>query len=126
MRKLLLMAFGLCFVLPFLPGCPAPDTELVVSVASLDFGANGTLGQFQVWNADSRADALSFQVSTDDAWIDLIVPEEGTSDGPSDRVTVTVTAAREGLAPGVYYGTLNITSNGGSYPVTVSITVVKE
>ncbi|MGC8739551.1 MAG: astroprincin family protein [Candidatus Hydrogenedens sp.] len=95
---------------------------VIVSSKSLDFGSTETQKTFQVWNKTSSG-KMDFEISKTVNWL-TVDPVSGTSTGPSDKKTITVTVSRAGLQPGQYSDTLKIKSpQDGEELVTVNMTV---
>lgn len=86
-----------------LTGCPKKEPELAVSATSHHFGIDPnsdpnapeyeTEWQFQVWNSGHEDTELVFDASANQPWVTLDIPDH-TSEGPDDRITVTVTIDR--------------------------------
>jgi len=112
----------------FLVGCPPKDV-IELSNSSYDFELNDTPWTFQVSNADARqVPELEFEVETNRSWL-VCSPRQGTSTGPQDKKTITVTVNREGLSAGPHRG--KITVSGTSLfpyyiPKTIDIGVTSE
>lgn len=95
---------------------------VVVEPTSLDFGNLETQKTFQVWNK-SDSTSMDFQITKSDNWM-TVNPEAGTSKGPSDKKTITVTVSRNGLQPGNFTGTLTVKSpKDGEKSIEVKMTV---
>ena len=83
-------------------------------VTRLHFGADTAMLSFTVVNGNDIAEPLTWAIaSPEPAW--LSISQAG------DRVRVSVD--RAGLGSGDYTGMLSVTSNGGDWPVTVSMRV---
>ena len=84
------------------------------AVTHVDFGASTEMLSFTVVNGNDTAERLTWAIaSPEPSW--LSVSEAG------DRVTVSVD--RTDQRPGDYTGTLSVTSNGGDWPLSVSMHV---
>ena len=84
------------------------------AVTGLDFGTATEMLSFSVVNGNDTAGRLTWAVDAPEpSW--LSVMEAGD--------TVTVSVNRAGLRPGPYSGTVSVTSNGGNWPVSVSMRV---
>ncbi|MBL7649291.1 MAG: hypothetical protein JNK74_24195 [Candidatus Hydrogenedentes bacterium] len=114
-------------------GCPpvlAP--QLSATPAAVDFGAGQTTrnlslantgGGTLTWTAQevTRADSESPWVAAEIPWLSLSTTEGAIG---SDLENVTLTASRDGLDAGLITNTgVQITSNGGTTTVPVSLTV---
>jgi len=97
--------------------CDGGATQPVLSVSPghIDFGKYLTEKSFHVANAGTGT--LTWSVSESIPWLDAS-PTSGTDAG-----TVALTVDRTGLAFGTYTGTIDVTSNGGSQGVSVSMEV---
>jgi len=91
---------------------------LLLSTRALDFGSVDTELQFEISN--SGGGELDWSVAAPYMGIEA-TPTEGTAMTETDAVTVTVD--RSGFAPGTHEGTVNVTSNGGTDSVMVSLRV---
>ena len=85
-----------------------PRPEIGVSGNAFDFGYTDTTWTFEVWNSGEPDSVLDFGVFADSVWAS-VDPPSGTSTGPDDRVTVTVTLDRGRLQQDA--GNANITVN---------------
>lgn len=97
-------------------GCPSvPDASLalIVSPKTLDFGTAETSLSFQVRKNYTRVPLGQFRVTSSADWIS-VSPETGTSTGPSDPATITVTIDRSQMGAGLNAGTVNVTAEGAS------------
>lgn len=95
---------------------------LQVNVSELDFGQSATTKSFTISNSGSGE--LNWNISTENPWINSIDPSSGTTSTTPANVTVTVD--RSSLSPGVYQGSLDIQSNGGSETLVVKAQVSEE
>src|SRR5262245_4145950 len=97
-----------------------------VSADSLSFLANeGQLRTAHVVlsNTSTSGVALNYTTSENQSWL-FVVPGSGAIDPAASR-TLTVRADPAGLAPGVYNGTVKVTSNAGRQPVIdIPVTLV--
>ena len=121
---ILLVAGGLA-----LSGCPKrPD--LAVSATSHHFGIDPNPDdpnnpqyeaewQFQVWNSGCPGTELVFDVSANEPWVELDVPDHNST-GPDDAVTITVRIDR------YYSETAKTVPEWASALVTVSSSVATE
>ncbi|HOD49906.1 MAG TPA: PKD domain-containing protein [Candidatus Hydrogenedentes bacterium] len=97
-------------------GCPAgqnASVALIVSPTSLDFGTSETSLTFEVRKNYTSVPLGQFRVSSGNAWV-AVSPETGTSTGPDDPVTITVTLDRNLMNVGSNTGTINVTAEGVS------------
>ncbi len=93
-----------------------------MSVKSLDFGSTETQKTFEVWNKTSSTQ-MSFEITKTADWL-TVAPTTGSSNGPSSKVTITVSVSRSGLQPGSYSDTLKVKSpQDGEELVNVAMTV---
>lgn len=98
-------------------GAGTPQAPVLsVDPGSLDFGTADSQRSFAI--ANSGGGTLTWSVSAAQGWIG-VSPEAG-----SGHETISVTAARAGLADGTHNGAITVTSNGGTATVSVSLTVV--
>ncbi len=97
-----------------------------VDVTELDFlGNEGQLRAAPVVlrNTSTSGVALTYSATDDASWM-WVVPATGTLDPGASR-TLTVRADPSGLDPGVYEGTVRITTNAGRQPVLdIPVTLV--
>ncbi|MCX8064927.1 MAG: carboxypeptidase regulatory-like domain-containing protein [Candidatus Hydrogenedentes bacterium] len=95
---------------------------VVLSVKTLDFGTAETQKTFQVWNKTAPTQ-MNFEITKTASWL-TVSPTTGSSKGPSEKVTITVTVSRSGLQPGSYSDTIKVKSpQDGEELVSVSMTV---
>ncbi|GAB3697783.1 hypothetical protein GCM10027592_22250 [Spirosoma flavus] len=96
-----------------------PAATLAVSPANLSFGTTSTEQTLSLSN--SGGGTLTWSVSSNPNWLSAS-PTSGSNNG-----TVTVRVNRSGLASGSYTGSIQVTSNGGTstIPVTMSIPTVQ-
>lgn len=97
-------------------GCPSPPEMgivLIVSPTTLDFGSTETAMSFKVSKNYTSQAMAPFRVTSSDAWISL-EPSTGTSNGPDDPITVSVTIKRDLLGAGTNSGTVRITCEGAT------------
>ncbi|MCP4645027.1 MAG: PKD domain-containing protein [bacterium] len=114
MRSLFSSSVSLAIVAVVLVGCPEkPDyaPAILVNPATLDFGAEEAALTFVVSNVWTSRPLPTFTVTANQAWIGM-TPTTGTSTGPEDPVTVTVTVDRALMASGENTGTVFITAPG--------------
>jgi len=123
MKYRVIFVFLLGTILLFsLQGC---KPTVSVSIKSLDFGATETQKTFEVWNKTAST-KMDFEITKTANWL-TVNPDKGTSTGPSDKKTITVTVSRTGLQPGSYSDTLKIKSpQDGEDSVNVTMTVSGE
>lgn len=130
MKSIFRMSLLVLPVALLLTGCPrVPALGGVPGV--LRFGVTGvtetgeyeTVKQFQIFNDGHKDTALVFALAASEGWI-TVSPTEGTSTGPDDPVTVTVTIDRgyedAKLIPSFATGLVNVTSNGGDKAVVIT------
>ncbi|MBD3175426.1 MAG: hypothetical protein GF320_09600, partial [Armatimonadia bacterium] len=96
-------------------GAEAGDPVLSVDPTSLSFGSSSTQKTLSITNTGEGT--LTWSVADDQSWLS-VSSASGTGDG-----TVSVTVNRSGLAVGGYTGTVTVSSNDGTVPVSVSMTV---
>jgi hypothetical protein len=109
------------FVTILEPVLTVTSDDFLPGTSTLDFGTSTNTLSLVIANTgqsflDWRVDAASLP-----DWINL--PLASGSVAWDDSTTITVGIARGGLAPGVYSYTFNITSDGGTQPITVIMTV---
>jgi len=101
------------------------DPKLAYSPNNIDFGEHepGWTGSdtFEVWNSGEQS--LTYTISENLDWIE-VSPISGSSDGEHDTITISVVDTME--LSGFYSGNIDISSNGGSGSVFVSIFVQEE
>ena len=98
-----------------------PDPEpakLQIAVSQLDFGEFDLTQSFLIDNTGEEK--LNWSITSFPDWLRL------SQVSGTDDVTVTATADREMLDPGVSSGDIEITSNAGSWTVPVSIEIPLE
>ena len=107
---------------------PAPDpTEgllagtITVSTQLIDLGSEGTSAPVRLTNTGDQI--RTFQVSTSTPWL-AVSPASGPL-SPGGSEDVQVTADRSRLPEGASKGSLRVTWDGGSAPVTVRLTQEK-
>jgi len=84
-------------------------------------GANLPDDTFQVW--DGGDVALNYTVSDDATWLS-VSPSSGTSTGPSDKQTHTVSYTTSGLAVGTYDATITVADPAATNtPQTIAVHV---
>lgn len=108
---------GCCDTIPGLPWCSEDEPELAVSPASLDFGSNTNSMNFTITNAGTGT--LTWNLSKDQNWISYDV-DNGSTTGETDQVTVSVD--RTIAEYGNQSGKVMVSSNGGSFDLTVVLT----
>lgn len=97
-------------------GCPSPGESsiaLIVTPTSLDFGATKTEMVVQVSKNYTNKPMAPFRATASEPWIS-VEPDGGTSSGPQDPVTITVTVDRQLLGAGTNSGSVRISSEGAS------------
>ncbi|HYA17437.1 MAG TPA: hypothetical protein VEF06_08220, partial [Bryobacteraceae bacterium] len=107
-------------------GASLAVSETALSFNTFSGGAQPPSESFTVSNsgAGSLAWTASTQTLSGGTWLG-VSPASGTSIGGQPGVPVSVTANPAGLAPGQYYGSVNIAaSGGGAQTVTVLLNVV--
>ena len=97
-----------------------PQPAISVSGTSFDFGRTATQWSFDVWNSGDAGTTLNFFVTGNREWF-TFTPEEGTSTGPGDAVTISVTVNRALLELGVNSGVIEIFAGTGTNPRSISI-----
>ena len=101
-------------------GRPPNRPRLALTPDRLDFGDSRTVFTPEASNAGKRGGTIVIgQVATDMRWLSAhFVERSGT--GPP---FVTVRVDRTGLSPGVYFGNVFISSNGGDKTIRVTMEV---
>jgi hypothetical protein len=103
----------------FVMGCPPLLPAIQVSVTLLRFQlTDPDQKTFQISNLFNSRTPLTFNVSADQDWIE-VSPTSGTSTGPGDPKSVTVTIVRDSKQVQFNRGTITITSNGGNRTINV-------
>lgn len=101
------------------------DPELAYSPNNINFGEHnqGWAGSdtFEIWNSGQQT--LSYTISESLDWME-VTPTSGSSEGEHDIITVSVVDT-SGMS-GYYGGNIDISSNGGSGSVFVSIFIQEE
>ena len=92
---------------------------LSVNVETLDFGASETSLTFDITNTGEGE--LDWTITTSIPAKITVNPASGATQDETDTVTVTVN--RTGIAPGTYYPTVNVVSDGGSAEITLTVVV---
>jgi len=109
-------------------GCPSapPDATLalMVSPASLDFGTDETSLTVQVCKNYTSVPLGRFLASSNVSWA-TVSPETGTSSGPDDPATISISVNRDLMSIGTNLATVSITAEGASR-VQVSVQAVRE
>ena len=100
-------------VMAALTGCiePTPEPSLSVSATAHDFGTTGSQWSFQVWNSGQQGSILTWETVADESWIGLS-HTAGTSTGPNDKDTVTVSIDRGSLSKATYSGIITVSASG--------------
>lgn len=75
------------------------------NIQAYDFGAVADTFQFEVWNAGGGQ--LQYEVTDAPSWL-KVKGDKGTSRGPEDRKTVSLSVDRSGLELGTYTGQVTI------------------
>ena len=96
------------------------NPKLVYIPNNIDFGTQepGWIGDdtFEIWNGGDQS--LVYTISENLDWLD-VSPSGGSSEGEHDIITVSVVDTRD--MTGFFSGNIDISSNGGSGSVFVSI-----
>ena len=100
---------------------PEPDPKLSFNPSSMDFGANSN--QLELTITNSGGGMLDWQLTKQQSWFTLSSTKGSLPGGNSHKITVTV--IRSDQKPGIYNGTISITSNGGSGKVNVTMIIVE-
>ena len=100
-------------------GADAPDVAILEATSSLDFGPN--LTRLDVLIRNKGQGVLQFELTADQAWVQLSATSGQSGDGAFVRVGVR--ANREGLAPGVYHGAIHVDGDNGQR-VTAAVAMV--
>ena len=96
---------------------PAGPPVLSVSSSSIDFGTTATRREITIWNGGGGV--LTWSIAESAPWL-TVKPVSGTG-----FKYVGLTASRSGLPLGAYETDLAISSNGGIFPVHVSMEVAQ-
>ncbi len=84
-------------------------------------GANASPNTFQIWN--SGLGTLNFSITDDVTWLSC-APTSGTSTGPTNKTTITVSYNTSALAAGTYNATITITdATATNSPKTINVTL---
>jgi hypothetical protein len=98
------------------------DPKLAYSPNNIDFGKQEPGWEdsrtFEIWNDEQKALPLTYTISENLDWIEVF-PTNGSSEGEHDIITVGVVDTID--MNGFYGGNIDISSNGGSGSVFVSI-----
>ena len=101
------------------------DPKLAYSPNNINFGERNQSwtgsATFEIWNSGEQT--LTYSISESLDWIE-VSPKSGSSDGEHDTITVYVVDT--GDLSGYFGGNVDISSNGGSGSVFVSIFIKKE
>jgi len=100
---------------------PTLSVSTTVLSNSCMHATNASPQSFQSWN--SGGGTLSYSIAPNKSWL-TVTPKNGTSTGEHDAITVNYSTS--GLAAGTHLAKINITSNGGSAQISVTLTVVDE
>lgn len=101
---------------------PTLSNGLLVSPSDLNFGASTSNLQINI--SSQYGEAMDFVINQpDDAWLSIQEPFSGALSTQS--VARVLTVSREGLEPGRYSTTFNVTSNTGSVVVVTARLVVE-
>lgn len=113
-----ILILGLCAAIV---GCPSSNNQVAILVSPevLDFGLTQNTATFTVRKVAASPPLPGFNATVSHDWI-TVNPTFGTSTGPSDRFTFTVTIIRQNLAAGDNVGTVTVGSEG-IVPRTVTI-----
>jgi hypothetical protein len=101
-----------------------PPPVISVTPTSLSFsaqqgGPNPSSKSIGIRNSGGQT--LNYTISVNEGWL-IVNPTTGSSTG--QEIQHTVTANISGLSPGVHYGTITISDNGGTAdPETVEVTL---
>lgn len=118
LKKMFVLLLGVVILISA-QGCKPVVT---VNVKSLNFGTTETQKTFEVWNKTSSTQ-MSFEITKTADWL-TVTPTTGSSNGPSSKVTITVSVSRSGLQPDSYSDTIKVKSpQDGEELVTVTMTV---
>ncbi len=101
-------------------GSKSSPAKLEISQAQLDFGDNSNSKSLQITN--SGEEILDWSTSTSNSWIS-ISPSDGKLNSSNSTNNISVTVDRNGLSPNSYNGNLEISSNGGSKTIFVSMNI---
>jgi len=116
-----------CLVLAMsLGGCPQPSPNPVaaigVSAQSHTYALSEETWTLQVWNAGDAGTVLSFSLTADRPWVSC-TPDNGSSTGSGDPVSIAVTVSRATLSPGTGHATLTVAADALE-PVSISLEVL--
>ena len=100
------------------------EPEISTTPTSFTLSAEATTGPVQesleIWN--SGTGTLNYQVATSAGWMQLSAAA-GDSEGPADRDTIAITLQTQGLAPGTYHESIQISGDSGVSPKTLPLTL---
>jgi hypothetical protein len=103
------------------------DPKLAYYPSNIDFGKQepGYTGSntFEIWNDEEQSIPLIYEISENIDWIE-VSPTSGSSEGEPDEITVSVGDTIN--MSGFYGESIDITSNGGSGSVFISIFIQEE
>jgi len=122
MRRIVVAAH-LFFTSLLLVGCPPPQQpsetpRLSVDTNQITIPAGASSANFRVWNDGGQQ--LQWTASATDGWITSISPGSGSSTGPNQRHTVTVTMDRSQWPDGST-GIITVTAGSQSEQIVVNV-----
>ncbi len=95
--------------------------KLTVSTTAVQVNAGSSAGTFRVGNGGDKTKALSFNVTSTDAFISQVSPNSGSVTASEQTVTVSINRAALPAGTSPVTATLDVTSNGGSAAVVVTV-----
>ncbi|MBT7790462.1 MAG: VWA domain-containing protein [Calditrichaeota bacterium] len=104
-------------------GCSEADPRLEVTPSEIDFGLEDTSGYFYIRNIGvtdgifkTGVEKLTYEIEVTDDWI-TVKPDSGECNEEVDSIHATIN--RTYLEVGTNLGSIDVTSNGGSYTINV-------
>ena len=94
---------------------------LSYSPSSINFGDKDSTAAFKIKNVGEGN--LNWQISTDESWIEL--SKSNGTEVANQESEIEIKINKSGLQPGDYSGNINISSNGGSGTIEVSLKINK-
>jgi glucose/arabinose dehydrogenase len=111
--------YEIAYTVPTLPSIGLSTTAITRAVDYTQALPDETLTVFNAGGAGT----LNFTVCTDQSWVS-VSPEEGTSSGPGDPATITVSYATAGLPIGSHDAAITVADpRAANNPQTIAVTV---
>jgi hypothetical protein len=109
------------------PGVVLPPNTPLIALSPAGFLLAAPAGSpvpnqtFQAWNAGTST--LNYTLSTNRAWLG-VSPAGGTSTGPAQKTTHTVTVTTAGLEPGIHLGQITVSAPGAAnHPAVIPVQI---